>query len=333
MPFSIATFNVKDLLDPGTPPLAEDPEVARGHYRAKLEAIAPVVRRLDADVLALQEISSARVLEDLRAILPPREGVAHGGYVALAAGSPDRRGIACGILSRFPLAGTCDHKPSDVGFPRFRVGDERPFPPGRVYAHRGILEARITLPDGGTLVVFALHLKSHLPLALEDEQGKPIPFDGHHAHAEGLTRSLVTRISEALFVRRLVDAWLDADPQVALAVIGDFNDGEDAISVRAIAGDPLLGAARGPGGRPEDPFAGRALVSCARSIPPEQRFTVAFRGNTALIDHVLMSRGLFGRFISARILNETLREDLAAMGPGGVGSLASDHAPLRADFL
>jgi endonuclease/exonuclease/phosphatase family metal-dependent hydrolase len=333
MPFSIATFNVKDLLDPSTPPLSEDPEAARGMYRAKLAAIAPVIRRIDADVLALQEIASARTLEDLRAMLPPRDGVPHGGYVAVAAASPDRRGIACGILSRFPLVGTCDHKPSDVGFPRFRAGDERPFPPGRVYAHRGVLEARIALPEGETLVVLALHFKSNLPLALEDEQGKPVPFDGHHAHAEGLTRSLVTRISEALFVRRLVDAWLDADPDVALAVAGDFNDGEDSVAVRAVAGDAVLGAARAPAGHSTDPFAGRALRSCARAIPPEQRFTVAFRGAPALIDHLLVSRGLHARFAGARILNETLREDLAAMGPGGVGSLASDHAPLRADFL
>jgi endonuclease/exonuclease/phosphatase family metal-dependent hydrolase len=333
MPFSLATFNVKDLLDESTPPLSEDPVAARKLYRGKLEAIAPMLRRVDADVIAFQEVANARVLEDLRALLPPRDGVAHGGYVAAAAGSPDRRGIACGLLSRFPVVATCDHRPKDLGFPAFRAGDPRPFPEQRVYAHRGVLEAQIALPDGAKLVVLNLHLKSNLPIPLEDERSQMVPFDGHHAHAEGLARSLVTRVAEALFVRRIVDAWLDADPHACLAVAGDFNDTEQSVAVRAVTGDLVLGATQGGGPRQGDVFSGRALVPCARAVPAEQRFSVAFRGSVAQIDHLLVTRSLYARFEGARFFNETLLEDLAAQGPGGVGSLASDHAPLRADFL
>jgi endonuclease/exonuclease/phosphatase family metal-dependent hydrolase len=333
MAFSVATFNVKDLLDESVPPLSEDPEAARRLYRAKLDAIAPMVRRLDADVIAFQEVSSARVLDDLKALLPAHNGRPHGGYHAAIAGSADRRGIACGVLSRFPVIATCDHRPRDLEFPAFRAGDARPFPETRVHAHRGVLEAQLAMPDGSKLVLLDLHLKSNLPIPLEDEQMQPVPFDGHHAHAEGLVRSLVTRVAEALFVRKLVDAWIDADPNVALIVAGDFNDTEQSVVVRAVTGDLVLGAAQGGTVREGDAFAGRALIPCARAIPPEQRYSIAFRGSVAQIDHLLVSRALYARFVKAKFFNETLLEDLAAQGPGGVGSLASDHAPLRADFL
>jgi endonuclease/exonuclease/phosphatase family metal-dependent hydrolase len=333
MGFSVATFNVKDLLDESTPPLDEDPTAARKLYRRKLEAIAPVVRRIDADVVAFQEVANARVLDDLRALLPTRDGKPFGGYVTSIAASPDRRGIACGLLSRFPLVASCDHHPNDLEFPRFRAGDPRPYPPTRVHAHRGVLEAQLALPDQTRLVVLNVHLKSNLPIPLEDEHAQPVPFDGHLAHAEGLVRSLVTRVSEALFVRKLVDAWLDADPHVALVVAGDFNDAEHSVAVRAVTGDLVLGATHGGSPKAGDAFAGRSLVPCARAVPLEQRFSVAFRGSVAQIDHVLVSRALWARFTRARFFNETLLEDLAAQGPGGVGSLASDHAPLVAEFL
>jgi exonuclease III len=57
-----------------------------------------------------------------------------------------------------------------------------------------------------------------------------------------------------------------------------------------------------------------------------------FRGRPRQIDHVLVSEALWGRFRGARLLNETLREDNASPGAEGVGVLASDHAPLRAEF-
>lgn len=333
MAFSVATFNVKDLLDEHASPLSDDPAAARRLYRAKLDAIAPMVRRLDADVIAFQEVSSARALDDLKALLPAHDGRPHGGYLSSVVGSADRRGIACGVLSRFPVIAACDHRPKDLPFPKFRVGDGRPFAETRVYAHRGVLEVQLALPDGTMLVLLVVHLKSHLPIPLEDEQMQPIPFDGPHAYAEGLVRSLVTRVSEALFVRTLVDKWLDANRNVALIVAGDFNDTEHSVAVRAVAGDFALETAQGATVRDTDAFAGRALIPCARAIPPEQRYSVVVRGSVAQIDHILVSRALYARFVKAKFFNETLLEELAAQSPGSVGSLASDHAPLRADFV
>ncbi len=198
------------------------------------------------------------------------------------------------------------------------------------------------LVDGGAELVCAAEFDGGFTHGIHDEVAG-LAFDagvdlfhlgvGHHAHAEGLVRSLVTRVSEALFVRKLVDAWIDADPNVALVVAGDFNDTEQSVAVRAVTGDLVLGAAQGGAVREGDAFSGRALTPCARAVAPEQRYSVAFRGSVAQIDHLLVSRALYARFVKAKFFNETLLEDLAAQGPGGVGSLASDHAPLRADFL
>ncbi|MDP3277972.1 MAG: endonuclease/exonuclease/phosphatase family protein [Deltaproteobacteria bacterium] len=325
MGFTIATYNVKDLFDETAPALREDRTLGRYVYRAKLEAIAPMIRRVDADIIALQEVSSQRVLDDLAKMLSRDTGA---NYIATRVATADERGIACGLLSRFEVSSVCDHRPADLPPIRFRSDEPRMSAEGSVYAHRGMLETRIALPDRSTLVLINVHFKSNLPIPMLNVEGQGVPFADHHAHGEGLARAMITRVSEALYVRKLIDALLAKDPWTQLAVVGDFNDNEHSVSVRALMGDPMLGSVQSG----NDAFAGRSLFSCTRGIPHESRYSVVFRGEPSQIDHILVSRGLWARFGSAKFYNETLREDLAAQGPGGVGSLASDHAPLRADF-
>jgi exonuclease III len=88
----------------------------------------------------------------------------------------------------------------------------------------------------------------------------------------------------------------------------------------------VLGDARGcasPG------LEGAELVPCELAIPPSLRYTQIYRGRREMIDHVLLSRGLYSHFTSARVLNETLRE--AETGPDSV-PFGSDHAPLLVCF-
>lgn len=344
MGFSIATFNVKDLFDDEPPHVIGhlDAELyteversrARKLYRAKLEAIAAMVRRLDADVIAFQEIKNARVLDDLRALLPERQGAPAGGYHPAVAAAPDRRGIACGLLSRFPVLEHRDHQVVGLDFPVFVIGDPHPFP-SRLRTHRGVLEATVALPDGTRLVVMVVHLKSKRPTPLERVDGTEVPFSDHRSYAEGAIRSLVNRLAEALFVRRLVDERLDVDPAVQLAVAGDFNDDESSLAVRTVMGE-IVHAGVVPLDEEQQAFSdrwrGRVLYPCARAVPSDQRYSLVFRGSVQQVDHVLVSPALWARFRGARFLNETLHEDNASPGADGVGPLASDHAPLRADF-
>lgn len=338
MGFSIATFNVRDLFDDAPPhvigeldsvPKSSDEQGRAARlYRRKLETLASVVRRVDADVLALQEVKNAKVLDDLRALLPPREGVPAGGYGPGRAGVADGRGIACGLLTRLPLLGAIDHVATNLAFPVFVEGDPVPFP-ARLATQRGVLEARLALPDGSSLIVLVVHFKSGRPTALVQRDGSAAPLLDHYALAEADVRSVVARLAEALFVRRLVDAHFDADPRVQLAVVGDFNDHERSPTVRAVAGS--MTAARLDTGEGSRGFRGRALYACARAVPPVARYSVLYQGDYEQLDHVLASEALWERCLGARFLNETLGEDSAALDADPL-SPQSDHAPLRVDF-
>jgi endonuclease/exonuclease/phosphatase family metal-dependent hydrolase len=341
MAFSLATFNALDLLD-DTPPVviggldahgvfgAEQQATATRLYRAKIAALARTVARLDADVLALQEVKNARVLEDLLAALPNR-----GGYVASLSGKADVRGIGCGLLTRFPVQKWTERVPTDLPFPVFVEGDTPPYA-GRLSAKRAVVEATVALPDGSSLVVLVVHFKSQLPGLMLRSDGSAMPFTDHRSVAEGLIRSQVTRLAEALALRAVVDEHLDRDPNVQLAVVGDFNDHANSLVVRTVAGDVAmsaraerLAAMRGTDDRG---FAHRALFACAQAVPPQTRHTVFFKGEVEQIDHVLVTEALWTRFQSATILNEFLGEQMAALTESSEGAVESDHAPIRVSF-
>ncbi|MEI8256159.1 MAG: endonuclease/exonuclease/phosphatase family protein, partial [Deltaproteobacteria bacterium] len=167
MGFTLATFNVldrfdaaglaRDLVEPGDADesrLREAAAAGERLYRAKVRATAAAVRRLDADVIAFQEVHNAAVLDDVRALLP-----ASGGYLPAIAAPCDRRGIACGVLSRFHVARVEHHTDPNLGFPCFFEGDPAPFA-GRLGTRRGVLEVVLTLPDATALHVLVVHFKS-----------------------------------------------------------------------------------------------------------------------------------------------------------------------------
>ncbi|MBL8604030.1 MAG: endonuclease/exonuclease/phosphatase family protein [Myxococcales bacterium] len=332
MSFRVATFNCRDFFDDALPNVIGhlDREGfgiwaqrrARSLYGRKLDAVAEVVSRSGADVIAFQEIEGARVLEDLRAQLP------QAGFQPAVAGASDSRGIACGVLSKFPIVSVEVHGAGELAFPGFVDGDPRPFG-GRLVSKRGVLEVTVGLPDGTNMVLLVVHLKSARPVRRVDLAGEPSDDPGHYAAAEGSARALVMRMAEALFLRSRVDALFARDSRTQLAVLGDFNDTADSLVVRAVAGD----LADPPRGRNSDLDAVTSLENgvlhhCSRAVPPSVRHSIVHRGHPMLFDHVLVSRSLWRRFEGARILNE----DLPDSAHEGREDVASDHAAVVASF-
>ena len=140
MEFRIATFNCRDFFDDAVPHVIGQLDRegfgiwaqrrARTLFHRKLEAVAMAVARTDADVIAFQEIEGAHVLDALRGTL------ADGRYLPAVAGVTDSRGIACGLLSRFPISGVETHGAGELAFPVFAEGDPRPFG-SRIQSKRG----------------------------------------------------------------------------------------------------------------------------------------------------------------------------------------------------
>lgn len=297
MSLVVGTWNVKDLLDPL--------ESERVHHAAKVRHLAAVMARLDADVIALQEVGS---LTCIRSVL---EAMGPSGYEPVF-GTPDARGIACAVLSRLPIASAQVHTAERLGFPVFQVGDPPPFGE-RLPLRRGVVHVRVLAPGLGEVDLVCCHFKSQRPVPLCDPSGAPLEPSFPAARAAGELRALVLRTAEALFVRELVDALLHADPQARVVVLGDLNDHPGSPTVRTVCG-------RGDG----------ELRPCADRVPPERRFSVLFEGAPQQIDHILCTQNLYERVTAAEFLNADLRDHGTLLPDEHVPD--SDHAPFLVRF-
>jgi endonuclease/exonuclease/phosphatase family metal-dependent hydrolase len=147
----------------------------------KLDVLAATIRQVGggagADIITMQEVENASILERLRT-----EKLADLGYqAAILVEGTDNRGIDVAILSKLPLANEPQLHPLTLpDFPE-REGDTR-----------GVLQATFVLPDDSLLTAFAVHFPApfhptemrvaayeHLASLLE-----ALP-DDHHAFAAG----------------------------------------------------------------------------------------------------------------------------------------------------
>lgn len=112
----------------------------------KLTVLADTIRQVNggrgADIIALQEVENAAILEQLRS-----EHLAALGYAApILVEGTDLRGIDVAFLSRFPLADTPTLHPLALSEFPDREGDTR-----------GVLQADFQLADGSILTGFSVH--------------------------------------------------------------------------------------------------------------------------------------------------------------------------------
>ncbi|WP_394837004.1 endonuclease/exonuclease/phosphatase family protein [Pendulispora rubella] len=298
MAVTIATYNVKDLFD-------STGESDKAHVNRKLDTLAAVVSKVDADVLALQEVGSESVLDRLRERLP-------GMYGFRMVGTADARGIRCALLSRLPVRSYHVHATEQLDFPRFHEMDPSPFG-ARIPLRRGIVHAEIDAGALGVVHALVLHFKSARPVPFRRADGVAVEPVTARAEAEGELRTLVWRASEALFVRGLVDDLLTKKPGHHLLVTGDFNDVPGSTALRIVSG--------------AEP---NALLSAADALEGE-RFSVLHRGARAEIDHMLLSSTLRARVTRARYFNEGLR-DHSVLPVHEFPTPDSDHAPLVVRF-
>ncbi len=194
---TLATYNVENYLvadrrvDGVFRPAFPKPESEKAALRA-------VIRTLDADLLALQEMGRQPFLDELQRDLRA-EGLDYP-HAALVAGADEDRHVA--LLSRVPLKAVHRH----VRLPAGKRG---------ATVRRGVLEA-VVATDRGDLSVFVIHLKSRRT----DDPADP----------EGRTQ----RADEAVAVRDLV-LRRHPDPSRALFVVcGDFNDSPASRPLRAL---------------------------------------------------------------------------------------------------
>ncbi len=308
MDLRLATFNLENL---GVREGEDDP-ARRARIPRHLAALRGVLRRLDADAVAFQELIDPALLS------PLLDGL---GYPHVVVADPGPSPLRIGVASRYPLTGAeAVARDADLSVTDPKTGLEvvvrGPF-------SRPALRVKWEAPGLETTLV-VVHWKSKIPSPTPARRpGPDEPWARLGDVAAGRLVTEAKRLAQAVELRREVDRLLAADPDARVAVLGDFNDTLGSEGLRIVAGDAR--AAASPTLEKEE------LVACERAIPRDLRFTQIYRGTGERLDHILISPGLVPHFVDARIYNETLRpaDEHPAGAPASVGS---DHAPVVAVF-
>lgn len=199
----VASYNVKNLfMDRDITPGSR----TRPKSERSLDALAESIERMNADVVALQELSSQETLE--KDLLSRRDLAEKYPHVAWTEGN-DQRGIRVGIISKYPFTAVVNH--ADTEFP---LSDGS----GTMKFSRDLLRVDINTdadPEAD-LSVYTTHFKSRRP-----------------ADA-GETPSDVKRLSEGVAVREIVQREMKEFPNRMFVVTGDMNDGPNDPPVQAI---------------------------------------------------------------------------------------------------
>ena len=195
-----ATYNLRNLFDDVDDPYFND-ETTQAKPRDELVRVAAILREINADVIAFQEVESRGYLKRFLEVFVPDMGYKN---VVHYEGN-DLRGIDVCLASRAPIGRVISHRHLWFVGPD---GKSRKF-------NRDLLRIEI-LPSGGTpFEAWVLHLKSN---------------HGGREAAEPI------RLAEARQVYKLVGARLRQNPQADLIVCGDFNDVFDSATIRTIMG-------------------------------------------------------------------------------------------------
>lgn len=269
--FTIASFNVKNLIGPDQE-YYEFQSYTPEEYAWKQDGLADQILTMDADIVGFQEIFTEDSLRDViteadkrgevynKAVLPDRTkpyrkkaifrklGYTPYGDAALAFapnaqdGAPGHRRPGLAILSRLGFAEKPQvlqvlDAPLHIPMQDLGGGDGGHYTISRL--SRPILKARVPVGDQ-VITVFNCHLKSKLGEFIRPKGQSWAPeadltrYDPA-GRAMGALRAALRRMAEAWVLRREILAELNKGRPVM--VLGDFNDGEHAVSSEIISGE------------------------------------------------------------------------------------------------
>ncbi|MBO9400116.1 endonuclease/exonuclease/phosphatase family protein [Shimia sp. R9_3] len=388
--FTIASFNVKNLIGPDQEYYTFQSYTPE-EYAWKEDWTASQLFSMDADIIGFQEIFEESALRDVvaeadrigvasnEAVIPDRSKRYHrkaifrklgftpygteGLFVAPNVndtGEPGNRRPGVAILSRFGFAEPPEiiqelAEPIKIPFAALGGGEAGHFTLTRT--SRPILKARIPVGDQ-IITVFNCHLKSKLGEFPRDPETGTAPeadltnYDPL-GRAMGAIRASLRRMAEAWVLRRAIVEELNLGRPVM--VLGDFNDGEHAVSSEIISGEvPFRNYSwmlrhdakhandrytRGENDAIQEAVGAVRLTSAealfTRKSLRDMVYTTAFGGVYESIDQIYLSRHFhpdnperLGDMEYFSVLNDHLTDGSHAEAP--YNKLASDHGQIMA---
>ena len=164
-------------------------------------AVAEVIRRVDADVLALEEIESKEALTEFRDTY--LKGLGYEYISSMDAG--DGRGIEQSVLSRFPLT------------------QEKNWLHAKLEGVHLVDNAKERIKAGTPLVLKRSPLHVVVTVPADKTGAKPYEMTLFVMHHKAGREFGYLRTAESQFIVNLVKEELKADKDRQIAVLGDFN--------------------------------------------------------------------------------------------------------------
>ncbi len=335
---SFATFNLRNLQLPGEFTYPGTAPLTQPQYDAKVAWAAEMLREVDADVIAFQELWDSDALDDVFAaagladdydrITSDQTGRINN---AVAVRNPHERTFSTWIED-FPEDFILKKRGGATGDnPDLKIGvaiDNFSRPVLRVTVQPRLDGA----DDAPAIVVFATHLKSKRPTDL-DSQDRDLPgLTAPDRRALGSALSTIRRTAEAAALRMVVNTAMSS-PAIPIVVMGDVNDGQLSNTVNILSDQPKyrLFAASRVGSRSSNGLYLAATMQEYRSLR-DVYYTHIWQGIRESLDHVLVSQHFYDysanrlwSFNEMRVFNDHLDD-------GKEAKHVSDHAIVKATF-
>lgn len=187
---------------------------------SELQAMVAILKRLDPDVVAFNEIISApddRYLHALQALLK-RHGL---DYPHLATVQGDDPRIQNALLSRLPLSDVRQLDTESFNLQRHSASTGASMPV-TLRPLRGFLSATVTLPGPQPIGLVVAHLKSKASATEFNGQDPSLPGDE------------VLRLEETKLLLAALDRVREEAPTRPLILLGDLNDTPNSKTLRHI---------------------------------------------------------------------------------------------------
>lgn len=201
--FRVVTWNVENFFDTRNDPDTRDDVLSRSELDQKMEDLARVLRAIDADFVALQEVENLELLEMFNSgALEPL------GYteIGLVDNTFEPRGIDVAFLSRVPVTNVVSHLGEDFDGP---TGESQFFT-------RDALEVFVE-PGGFPVLLTIVHF-----LSMSGDGGD------------------VRRLGEAMQAKRIIDRRIEVSGLTRVAILGDMNDFPSSDPLDALLDDGVL---------------------------------------------------------------------------------------------
>lgn len=306
-----ATFNVCNLALPGVKYYEDQIPYSIDDYAAKTSWLAQQLDKLDADIIALQEVFSQTAVTDVLAKTGKYRDAYHVGFDPSA--EADHLTPSVALISRLPLnnpAREFTALPGNLVIPLPGVSD------AITHFTRPILHAQVQVDASLLINVFVCHLKSKMPdyrhatspasgAASAGQCTAPCLDPGVDQTGMAMLRSLLRRGVDALGLRTLLTMQARST-HLPTVVMGDFNDIANATSTQMV-----MGLGQYPTNGHDNRLFDCARIQSQHALQNEVGYTHMHDGNYEIIDHILVSEEFnpasphaIGEVIDVRYLND-----------------------------